>query len=78
MLNRDIAVVGLACVFPDAADLSAYWRNLVNGVDAIRDLPPERWAGSRNLDLPPGHAGHIACVCRDLRQQLSRGCVPDR
>jgi acyl transferase domain-containing protein len=61
MNNRDVAVVGMACVFPDAADLSSYWRNLVNGVDAIRDLPPERWAGSRNLDLPPDHAGHISC-----------------
>lgn len=61
MTGRDVAVVGMACVFPDAADMSSYWRNLVNGVDAIRDLPPERWAGSRNLDLPPGHAGHIAC-----------------
>ena len=61
MPNRDVAVVGMACVFPDAADLASYWRNLVNGVDAIRDLPSERWAGSRNLDLPPGHPGHISC-----------------
>ncbi|MFI6290881.1 SDR family NAD(P)-dependent oxidoreductase [Nonomuraea sp. NPDC050790] len=31
-----IAVVGLACRLPGAEDVSAYWRNLVGGVESVR------------------------------------------
>ena len=41
-----IAIVGMACVFPGAPDLDAYWRNIVAGVEAISDVPPERWEPS--------------------------------
>ena len=47
MRDSDVAIVGLACVFPGAADLASYWRNIVNGVDAISALPDDRWPGSR-------------------------------
>jgi acyl transferase domain-containing protein len=39
----DVAVVGMAALFPGAPDLAAYWRNLKTGVDAIGDVPPGRW-----------------------------------
>ncbi|GAA2829254.1 beta-ketoacyl synthase N-terminal-like domain-containing protein [Kitasatospora sp. CM 4170] len=38
-----VAVVGMAVLLPGAPDLAAYWRNLVDGVDAITDLPEGRW-----------------------------------
>ncbi|MEU6971839.1 beta-ketoacyl synthase N-terminal-like domain-containing protein [Kitasatospora aureofaciens] len=38
-----VAVVGMAVLLPGAPDLAAYWRNLVDGVDAITDLPRGRW-----------------------------------
>jgi acyl transferase domain-containing protein/phosphopantetheinyl transferase len=37
-----VAIVGMACVFPGAADLDAFRHNLEEGVDAIRDAPPSR------------------------------------
>ncbi len=37
----DIAVVGMACRFPGAADPRAYWRNLRAGVESIRALTAE-------------------------------------
>jgi len=37
----DIAVVGMACVFPGAADLHAYWNNILAKVDAVSDPPPD-------------------------------------
>ena len=43
MSKADVAIVGVACVFPGAPDLGSYWRNLKNGVDAIRDVSPRRW-----------------------------------
>ena len=30
-----IAIVGMACLFPQAADLKTFWNNVLNGVDAI-------------------------------------------
>ena len=43
MSGCDIAIIGMACVFPKAPDLAAYWHNLRTGVDAITDVPPARW-----------------------------------
>ncbi|MGW2620016.1 SDR family oxidoreductase [Streptomyces sp. NPDC001500] len=39
----DIAVVGMACMFPQAPDLPAFWANVVGGVDAVGEVPAERW-----------------------------------
>ena len=41
-----IAIVGLACLFPGAPDLARFWRNIVDGVDAIAEVPPGRWDAS--------------------------------
>ena len=41
-----IAVVGLSCRFPKAPDPAEYWRLLATGVDAITEVPRDRW----NLD----------------------------
>ena len=38
-----VAIVGMAAVFPGAADLDSFWRNLEGGVDAIAEVPPARW-----------------------------------
>src|SRR5512146_183824 len=39
-----IAIVGLGCRFPGGANSPAeFWQLLANGVDAIREVPPERW-----------------------------------
>ncbi|BCJ74461.1 hypothetical protein CS0771_40050 [Catellatospora sp. IY07-71] len=39
-----IAVVGMACRVPGAADTATLWRNLCDGVDAIRRFTPEELA----------------------------------
>lgn len=38
-----VAIVGMAVLLPGAKDLDAYWRNLVDGVDAVREVPEGRW-----------------------------------
>src|SRR5882757_3275422 len=38
-----VALVGMAVLLPGAADLDAYWRNLLDGADAITDVPEGRW-----------------------------------
>jgi acyl transferase domain-containing protein len=53
--DKDIAIVGMACVWPGARDLGQYWSNLVNGVDCIGEPPDGRWRYHRNFDQANGH-----------------------
>lgn len=48
--SEDIAIVGMACVFPKAEDLRAYWENIVNRVDAVTEVPEDRWRASDFFD----------------------------
>nr|VFK36790.1 MAG: Acyl transferase domain-containing protein [Candidatus Kentron sp. SD]VFK40418.1 MAG: Acyl transferase domain-containing protein [Candidatus Kentron sp. SD] len=41
--NEPIAIIGVGCRFPGADNPDAYWQLLHNGVDAMREVPPERW-----------------------------------
>ncbi len=45
----DIAIVGMSCVFPGAADLTAYWNNILAKLDATSD-PPEDWGTEQFFD----------------------------
>ena len=36
--HAGVAIVGIACRFPGAADHSAFWRNLCDGVESISAL----------------------------------------
>jgi acyl transferase domain-containing protein/acyl carrier protein len=39
-----VAVIGMACRVPGAADLAEFWRNLEEGVDSVVAIPPDhRW-----------------------------------
>ncbi|NBH06208.1 beta-ketoacyl synthase N-terminal-like domain-containing protein, partial [Amycolatopsis sp. SID8362] len=46
----DIAIVGMACLFPQAPDLASFWANVLSGVDAVTEVPPQRWDTSRYYD----------------------------
>ncbi|MFE3167742.1 SDR family NAD(P)-dependent oxidoreductase [Streptomyces sp. NPDC059224] len=39
----DIAIVGMAGMFPHAPDLATFWANVVGGHDAVTEVPAERW-----------------------------------
>ena len=57
--DNGIAIVGMACRFPGAPDLSAFWHLLENGKDAVAD--GRRDSGSWNnlaKDLPPEYAAY--------------------
>jgi len=42
--SEPIAIVGMSCRFPGGANTpEAYWDLLRNGVDAVREIPIERW-----------------------------------
>ena len=43
----DVAIVGMGCLLPKAPNVRAFWANILNKVDAIGDVPKERF----NIDL---------------------------
>ena len=44
MGQEDIAIVGMACIFPGADSLAQYWQNLVGHADCVTDPPAARIA----------------------------------
>jgi microcystin synthetase protein McyG len=55
-----IAVVGMSCRFPGGADTpEAYWRMIVHGVDAIREITPDRWDVDAFYDPDPDASGKM-------------------
>ena len=55
-----IAVLGLDCRFAAAADPAAFWSLLRNGVDAISEVPPERWDAAELFDPSFAARGKVA------------------
>src|ERR1700733_5669829 len=47
--GKDIAVIGMACIFPQAPNLGTFWENIVGKVDAIGDAPSD-WGGDLVFD----------------------------
>src|SRR4051812_45641066 len=57
-LHEPIALIGIGCRFPGGAnDPASFWKLLVDGVDAIREVPPERWNAKRFFDPEIGRPG---------------------
>jgi 3-oxoacyl-(acyl-carrier-protein) synthase/SAM-dependent methyltransferase len=57
-LHEPIAIVGLGCRFPGgAAGPDALWRLLADGVDAITEVPPDRWDVGRYFNPDPDVPG---------------------
>src|SRR5579859_8010622 len=56
-----IAIVGMSGRYPDARDLGEYWDNLVQGKNAIREIPLSRFDVSHYYDPDPTHTGKIYC-----------------
>lgn len=46
-MPADIAVIGMACRFPDAADPTEFWANIAGRRASFREVPEERWPQTR-------------------------------
>ncbi|MGG6293713.1 beta-ketoacyl synthase N-terminal-like domain-containing protein [Leptolyngbya sp. AN02str] len=53
-----IAIVGLGCRFPGAENPAAFWQVLHQGIDAITEVPSDRWDVD-TLDSPETPAGKM-------------------
>ncbi|NOY17304.1 MAG: SDR family NAD(P)-dependent oxidoreductase [Gammaproteobacteria bacterium] len=60
LMQEQIAIVGMACRFPQAGDLEAYWELLRAGRDAIRNVPDGRWDRRMFADYEPIVTGNMS------------------
>jgi len=56
-----IAVIGMACRFPGAPDISSFWRLLEAGGNAVTEGVPGSGVGRVGELLPESAAGNTAC-----------------
>ncbi|AKH85659.1 beta-ketoacyl synthase [Streptomyces sp. CNQ-509] len=58
--TEPVAVVGVGCRFPGGVtDTATYWRMLTGGVDAVGDIPADRWDHDAFYDEEAGKPGKI-------------------
>ena len=55
--SEPIAIIGLGCRFPGAADPRAFWQLLRDGVDAITEVPADRFKLEAFYDPDPAAPG---------------------
>ena len=68
--QSEIAITGMACLFPGAPNLRAYWQNIIGKVDAVSDAPedwnaklfydPDATDGERTYCKKGGFLGDLA------------------
>ena len=57
--NEPIAIIGIGCRFPGAKDPAAFWQLLRNGVDAIHEVPADRFDQHAFYDPDPATPGKM-------------------
>ena len=58
MHEDHIAIIGMGCRFPGALNnVEDFWQFLLDGRDAVVEIPPDRWNISRFYDPEPGLPG---------------------
>lgn len=61
--DEPIAIVSVACRFPAAPDPEAFWKVLSDGVDAIQEIPDDRFDINEYYDPDPETPGKIYSRC---------------
>jgi acyl transferase domain-containing protein len=58
--NGSVAVIGMGCRFPGGADsVGNFWDLLVNGKDAVGEIPADRWDAAAYFDADPDKPGRM-------------------
>ena len=57
--REPIAIIGMGCRFPQSPNLKAFEQLLVNGFDAITEVPSDRWSIAEFYDRDPQTPGKM-------------------
>ena len=59
--DNPVAIIGIACLFPNASGLKAYWQLLYQKKDAIQDIPRTHWSAEDYFHEDPKTPDHVYC-----------------
>ena len=65
-----IAIIGIGCRFPQTQNPEQFWHLLRNGVDAISEVPPQRWNAEALYDPQPGKSGKMSTKWGGFLEQV--------
>lgn len=68
----DIAVIGMSGRFPGAPDLNRFAANLAAGVDAVAEVPADRWSLDEFYDPDPAAPNRTACKWGGFLDQIDQ------
>jgi malonyl CoA-acyl carrier protein transacylase len=69
---ESIAIIGIGCRLPGANNPEAFWQLLQNGVDAITEVPKDRWNIDQFYDPEPGAPGKMSTRWGGFLQQVDQ------
>ncbi|MGH9822643.1 MAG: beta-ketoacyl synthase N-terminal-like domain-containing protein, partial [Blastocatellia bacterium] len=55
-----IAIIGMSCRLPGAKDVGSFWTLLRDGIDAVTEVPPDRWDIDSFYDPDPARPGKMS------------------
>src|SRR5262245_15619724 len=68
-----IAIVGIGCRYPGGiVDAETFWRLLEEGIDAVTEVPRERWAIDALYDPDPAALGKMTTRCGGFLPEIDR------
>jgi acyl transferase domain-containing protein/surfactin synthase thioesterase subunit len=67
-----IAIIGVGCRFPQAESPEAFWQLLRDGVDAVTEVPSDRWNIDAVYDPKPGTPGKMNTRWGGFLQQVDQ------
>ncbi len=71
--SEPIAIIGMGCRFPGGAnDPETFWRLLCDGIDAITEIPPQRWDIDAYYDSNPDTQGKMYIRQAGLLSQVDQ------
>ena len=72
LLRADpIAIVGMGCRFPGGAESpQAFWTVLERGIDAVTEVPPDRWDVNAHYDPDPAAPGKYSTKSGGFLQSI--------
>ncbi|OLP20308.1 hypothetical protein BST81_00795 [Leptolyngbya sp. 'hensonii'] len=75
--SEPIAIIGIGCRFPGGVDgPDSFWQLLEQGVDAITEVPPDRWDIDAYYDANPQAPGKMASRWGGFLEQVDRFDAP--
>ncbi|MGB5631252.1 MAG: beta-ketoacyl synthase N-terminal-like domain-containing protein [Waterburya sp.] len=67
-----IAIIGIGCRFPKTNNPEEFWHLLRHGIDAITEVPPQRWNVDALYDPHPGKTGTVSTRWGGFLEQVDR------